>query len=229
MTPFMTITLLSVGLALMISIIYRVLTKPSEIRKVKDDMRFYKEKMNEANKAGDRAKSKEYANEMLKASQAQMKHSMKPMVATMLIFLLLLGWLHTNFGGVSADLTAEPEARFDYAGADHMISYGIVERDGLDLIQAGVDLNDDGLFSQDETFMQGDVFEYKGAYWRVAPVMEGFFMFTTQKENAVSFEMLVAKMPFDMPFLGYYLSWFWWYIFISIPATIVFRKILGVE
>jgi uncharacterized membrane protein (DUF106 family) len=55
------------------------------------------------------------------------------------------------------------------------------------------------------------------------------FFSSAEKENAVNFEMLVARMPFTVPFIGNYLTWFWWYIFISIPATMVFRKMLGVE
>ena len=62
MTPFIQITLLSIGLSLFITIVYRLLTKPDEVRKMKDDMKFYKEKMNEAKKAGDKAKMNEYAN-----------------------------------------------------------------------------------------------------------------------------------------------------------------------
>ena len=60
MTPFVEITLISIGLAFLVSIIYRIFTKPDEVRKIKDDMKFYKEKMNEANKAGDKEKASDY-------------------------------------------------------------------------------------------------------------------------------------------------------------------------
>ena len=229
MTPFVSLTLVSLGLSLMISIIYRVLTKPEEVRKVKTDMKFYKDKMSKAQKEGDKEAAAKYAGEMMKASQAQMKHSMKPMMATMLIFLLLLGWLHTNFGGVVADIGTNPDATFSYGAAEHKILYEAPGDDGEPAMRAGVDFNDDGQFDQDEIFEQDEIFPYQGAYWRPRPVMEGFFFAMTEKPDAVHFEMLVAQMPFSLPFLGSYLSWFWWYLFISIPATIVFRKLLGVE
>jgi uncharacterized membrane protein (DUF106 family) len=228
-TPFMGITLISIALSLLISVIYRVLTKPDEVRKAKEDMKFYKNKMSEAQKAGDKEKANEYAGEMMRASQTQMKHSMKPMMATMLIFFLLLGWLNSNYGGVSANLGEDPDATFGYAGEEHKIRYEKVAGESGPGFTVGVDFDDDGLFSQDETFDRGEVFLYKGAFWRANPAMEGFFIFATEKEDAVHFEMLVTRLPFALPFLGYYLTWFWWYIFISLPATIVFRKMLGVE
>ncbi len=225
MTPFLMITLISVGLSAMISVTYRLLTKPSEIRKIKDDMKFYKEKMNEAKKAGDTAKMNEYANEMLKCSQKQFRSSMKPMMATMLIFFMLLGWLHNNFGGVSADFTADPEAKFAYAEIVHDMQYETVGES----FRTRVDLNDDGVFSEDETFDEGEIFTYNGALWRPGRMMEGFYMFAQPKDNTVHFEMFIAQMPVELPFIGSYLSWFWWYIFISLPATFILRKVLGVE
>lgn len=224
MTPFVIITLLSLGLSLFITVIYRVLTKPDEIRKMKDDMKFYKEKMNKAKKAGDKAKMNEYANQMLKASQSQFRMSMKPMIVTMLVFVLLLGWLNTNFGGVTADFTEE-NPLFRYGDAEHELSYEPAE-DGF---VAGVDLNDDNEFSDDELFRNGEVFSYRDTYWRPVPATEGFYFLATEKEDAVHFEMLIARLPFTLPFLGNYISWFWWYIFISLPATFAFRKVMGVE
>lgn len=228
-TPFLGITLISIALSLMISVIYRVLTKPDEVRKAKQDMKFFKKKMSEAQKSGEKDRANEYASEMMKASQMQMKHSMKPMMATMLIFIFLLGWLNGNYGGVSADLGENPDAMFAYAGEEHDINYKKAGEEGATSFTIGVDFDDDGQFSPEETFDRGEVFSYKGAFWRANPAMEGFFMFATEKEDSIHFEMLVAQMPFELPFLGSYLTWFWWYLFLSIPSTIVFRKMLGVE
>jgi uncharacterized membrane protein (DUF106 family) len=224
-TPFLAITLVSLGLSALITIIYRFLTKPGEIRKIKGDMKFYKGKMNEAKKAGDKAKMSEYASEMLKASQKQFRMSMKPMLVTMMMFLLLLGWLNSNFGGVTADFSGDTEAVFAYGGEEHATTYEAKE-DGF---VTGVDFNDDGTFSEDERFENGEVFTYRDAFWKPGPMMEGFLMFATPKEDSVRFEMFVLELPFSLPLIGSYLSWFWWYIFISIPSTIILRKALGVE
>jgi uncharacterized membrane protein (DUF106 family) len=227
LTPFLTITFLSLGLSLAITIIYRVLTKPDEMRKIKQDMKFYKEKMNQANKEGDRAKANEYAGEMLKSSQKQFRMSMKPMMATMLIFFLLLGWLHNNFGGVTADFSSGEDASFVYAEEEHAMYYEKgADEEGF---RVGVDLNDDGTFNDEEVFSKNEVFSYGGAIWRPTATMVGLPFFQTEKEDSVHFEMFIAKMPFSLPLIGNYLTWFWWYIFISLPATFALRKLMGVE
>jgi uncharacterized membrane protein (DUF106 family) len=227
-TPFMTITLLSLGLSFSISVLYRFLTNPAEVRKAKEDMKFFREKVKEAQKSGDKQKIAEYSSEMLKASQGQFRMSMKPMVASMLVFVFLLGWLNANFGGITIDAEKDPEAAFSYGGADLGVMVSSVGDDGQ-AISASVDLDGDGTFSADERFAEGDIFEYGGAYWRLGPATQGYLFFASRVEGAVHFEMLIARMPFNMPFLGSYLSWLWWYIFLSIPSTLIFRKILGVE
>jgi uncharacterized membrane protein (DUF106 family) len=230
-SPFTSITLISLGLSFLIAFIYRVLTKPGQMKKVKEDMKFYKEKMGQAQKSGDRAKANEYASEMLKASQAQFRIGMKPMMATMLIFFLLLGWLNSAYGGVSIDFSANQTAVFSYGGTAHKVAYYKVEGDPKVTMKAGIDFNDDNSFADNEIFSQGAVFQYGGAYWRVGPKMEGFALLggSQPKADTVSFDMLVARAPFTIPFIGDYISWFWWYVFLSIPGTMVFRKLLGVE
>ncbi len=225
LSPFMIITLLSVGLSLTITIIYRVLTKPEEVRKMKDDMKFYKDKMNQAKKEGDNAKMNEYASEMLKASQTQFRMSMKPMIVTMMLFFMLLGWLNGNFGGVTASFAGDTEGRFVYQEENHTMTYD----NRTDGFTVGVDFNDDGAFSDGETFENGEIFEHKGALWRPMNTMEGFLIFQKENPESVHFDMFIAEMPFELPFIGSYLTWFWWYIFISLPATFILRKLMGVE
>ncbi len=39
----------------------------------------------------------------------------------------------------------------------------------------------------------------------------------------------VVDLPFTLPFLGSSLTWLWWYMMVSIPFGVLFRKMLGVE
>jgi uncharacterized membrane protein (DUF106 family) len=230
MTPFITITLLSLGLSAAITAIYRVLIKPEKMRKMKDDMKFYKEKMNESKKAGDMAKMNEYATEMLKASQGQFRLTMKPMLATMLMFFLLLGWLNANFGGVSADFSGGKQPRFLYGGGNYTMAYDNATEGGFTVY---VDFDGSGSYAdggaKPEVFREGQVYEMDGAYWRPVQATTGFLFFQTPKSGAVRFDMLIAKSPVEIPLIGGYLTWFWWYLFLSVPSTIAFRKIAGVE
>jgi uncharacterized membrane protein (DUF106 family) len=39
----------------------------------------------------------------------------------------------------------------------------------------------------------------------------------------------IVQLPFAIPFIGSALTWFWWYVIVSIPLGIAFRKLLRVE
>ena len=132
------VLIVSVLLSVVMSVLYRFLVNPEEIRKIKREMEFYKEKANKAQKAGDKAEMSKYTNDMLKLSSKQMGKTMKPMFASMIIFFIALSWLAGTYG-----------------------------------------------------------------------------------------EMMV-NLPFSI--FGFTeLNWFWWYLIITFPCTILFRKLLGVE
>jgi len=228
-TPFLEVTLISIGLSFLLAVIYRLLTKPGEMKKVKEDMKFFKEKMNQANKAGDKAKANEYASEMLKASQGQFRHSMKPMMVSMLVFLLLLTALNGLYGAapVYAGSVIQNPIGAGQADSGSIIlkglnhTYIIFNESGVKA--AAVDLDDDGSYSEAERFAEGSVFSHNGAYWSVsaAPKEGGRYVLASS--------ILLAKLPFPIPYIGTYLTWFWWYVFLSVPGTLIFRKLLGVD
>ena len=121
-------------LSLIVAMLYKLLTNQDEMKKIKEEMNYFKERSDQARKDGDMAKMNQYTSDMLKMSSKQFKQTMKPMFASMFIFIIVLGWLGATFG-----------------------------------------------------------------------------------------EVLITT-----PFAGFQLSWFLWYIVIAIPATMVFRKLMGV-
>jgi len=141
----------SIALSLVTSVVYRVMTNPKEMKRVKEDAKFYNEKVKKAQKAGNKEEVDRYTGEMLKASQKQMKMTMKPMFVSMIIFFLVLGTFHTTFADLVIKLPfALPLPTWETAG--------------------------------------------------------------------IPFITIAAE-----------LNWFWWYVIITLPCTIVFRKMLGVE
>jgi uncharacterized membrane protein (DUF106 family) len=139
MSAFIDVTLMSLGLAFLLSLLYRFLTNPEEMRRIKKEMKFYQDKSKEAQKAGNNEKSNEYMKQMMGASQQQFKQNMKPMLASMLIFFVVLGWMHSTFASV------------------------------------------------------------------------------------------LVQLPVTVPIAGNDLGWFWWYIILTVPCTMLFRKLLGVD
>ena len=129
----------SVVLSFIIAVIYRILTNPDDIRRIKQDMKFYRKRIKDAQSAEKVAEVQKLTNEMLKMSQKQMALMMKPMLVSAVVFFVALGWLHS------------------------------------------------------------------------------------------SVESVIVSLPFPLPFFGAELTWFWWYVIITLPATLIFRKALGVE
>jgi len=217
--PYQDIFLWSLLLSFLISLIYRVFTKPAEIRQLKKDMKFYREKANEARKQKDLKKANEYMNETMKLSQKQMRHTMKPMFITLGLVFIILGFVNQNYSGVVVETTAVDEStafgHFAYADFNHSLKAERVDS----AIKITLDANDNGDFSDDTSHPQGELFSVGNADW----VAEPLSMNQTRMDIAV-------RMPFNVPFFGMnYLGWLFWYILISLPATWIFRKALGVE
>jgi uncharacterized membrane protein (DUF106 family) len=104
--------------------------------------------MNKAKASGDKAEMEKFMSEMLKAQQKQMKQTMKPMIASVVLFFIFIGFLRETYSDVILNLP---------------------------------------------------------------------------------FTLPLASYSFPFIILRDSIGWFWWYILITIPATMLFRKLLGVE
>jgi len=133
------IMLWTIGLSFVLAIVYRLLTKPEEIRRIKANMKEIQAKVKHAQKSGDTQQVSALTSEMLKGSQQQFTQNMKPMMVSMLIFFVFIGFLRAQYQGT-----------------------------------------------------------------------------------------LIA-LPFAVPFIGATIGWFKWYILITLPFTLLFRKLMGVE
>ena len=98
--PFEEVFIFTIILAFVMAILYRILTKPEVMRKIKNDVKYYKEEMSKAKKAGDKEKMNKFMSEQMRASQKMFGQSMKPMMASMLLFLVAIGWLANQYAEV---------------------------------------------------------------------------------------------------------------------------------
>ena len=146
MTAIQEVLLISLGLSLLFALFYRFLTKPAEMKRLKEEQKFHKEKMKQAK--GNAEETNKLLGEMMKLNQKMMRSSFKPMLASLAVFFLATHFLRTTYPAFA------------------------------------------------------------------------------------------IQLPFTLPLLSYSwpflvlrdsICWFWWYILITIPATLLFRKLLGVE
>jgi len=104
MTPVIELFLWSLLLAFITALLYRVLTKPNEMRRIKKEMAELKERSGRASKSGDTKQATQLMSEMMKLNQAMFRMNMKPMMASMILFFLILGWLAARFATLAVPL-----------------------------------------------------------------------------------------------------------------------------
>jgi len=219
MLPYQEIFLISLGFFVFSSFLYRILTKPAEMRQIKKDMKFYREKSKEAQKQKDMKKANEHMSEMMKLSQKQMRNTMKPMFVTMGVALLLIGYILQSYGGIFIEMKPAGEnistGQFSYAA----FSYPARAEKINDQIKITLDINGNGDFSDDTAYSKDDLLQTGSLRWSVEPLD----MNKTQMNLAVA-------IPFTLPVFGWtYMSLIMWYILVSFPVMWISRKMLGVE
>jgi len=94
----------SIVISFIITIIYKFLGDQKEMKRIKSDLKVYREKINECKKRQDTEEMNRYMNEMLKLSQKQLRINMKPMFISSILFLIFLTWMSGAYADVQANL-----------------------------------------------------------------------------------------------------------------------------
>lgn len=96
-TPFEEILIVSVILAFITALIYKVLINQGDMRRLKEEMKFYQDKIKSAQKGSDKEAVSKLSSEMLKLSSRQFRMSMKPLMVSGLMFVLVIGWIGAQY------------------------------------------------------------------------------------------------------------------------------------
>jgi len=97
---YLEFTLVLIDMALVTALLYRLLTNPEKMRALKSQTNELKDKSSKAQKSGDTKESQRLMVEMLKANQQMMQSNMKPLMASLLFFVLIIGLLTGKYSGV---------------------------------------------------------------------------------------------------------------------------------
>ena len=224
-SPTTEVLLISIGLGILLAALYRALVDQKKVSALKTDLDRLKKESSEAQKAGNKAEAERLTKELMRASSGQAKMSMKPMMASLVIFGITLWFLATVYGPVlefpttatGTGLGSVKEGVFQYQGEN--LSFVYYESSGP---KVKMDLNGNGFEDDAEKPFNEVLFERGPLMWKATATAE------KEGQTIVSFAPDIVTLPFALPFLGGTISWFWWYILVSIPVNIVFRKLLGV-
>ena len=210
------VAVISLFMSLLLVVLSKFLTNQKELKRIKQEVQDYESKIKEAKKAGDQKAAADYSSKKLKVAMGQFNESRKSMMVSMVVGLIAIYVLQAGYTGFSfnveqSTLDNSPVLKGSLADGKQVVFY--------DSSNLALDMNKNSVFEQEEKFKIEDV----------TPYNDGFLKFKEPKNGKASAEIIVAKSPFRMPFVGYEMSWFVLYLFITLATTLIFRKLLDVQ
>jgi len=242
---FTDVYILSLVLSLMIALIYRFLSNPAELKRLKEEDKLYTERMKKARKDGNKEESDKILTESLKIKQQLMKSQSRSMIVSLLAFIIFVSVVFVPNYGPYIEVQTEEAAipGFDDARTGTFTFRGesfdvVVYDEGK---KTRFDLDRDGDFADEsENEMWDLIFDKDGFFWRFAGPHQGGFL-QAAKTGVFVYTPDIVTLPFPIPFLGWefngfplvylatHTNWFWIYVLITIPCIPLFRKLLGME
>jgi len=98
--PITEVTIFTILLAFIISLIYRVLVDQKEVKRIKEQLKSYSEKIKKAQKSGNMKEVNKFTDEMLHLQREQFGKTFKPMMVTFLVFLVAIEFFKAHYSKV---------------------------------------------------------------------------------------------------------------------------------
>ena len=201
--PAVAIILLFAVTLFIINLCYRFLMNQKEAKAIKERTKELNSQMKIAQKAGEKEKVSQLMSDMLKENNRLMKMSLKPMLVSMVLVILILPSLGVTYSDVAAKQDAN---NVTLNNNNYQLT---ISGDNVTLSSGGIALT--CMLPCTEQDIGGDV-------WNL------------QKDgDNVKFARVVAVTPVPLPFIGSDRGWFSWYLIVSIPLMILMRKILKIS
>jgi len=224
MTAILEVLLYSLGLSVVLALLYKVLINPVEAKKAKSEVESYKTRIKEARKAGNMEEVNKLTMESLKVQQKSFSLTTKPMMLSFLLFFVFWAVIGSMYGGFCVQV--DPEVPGDCSQTTNGGPFTLVSEHTMEFIE-----NEEGnLVVIDGTeYKNGDFIELDGTHYQVFTVeaFSLFTMFSAPADNKVDFSLLLGRTPFNTPFIGNYVNWISFYILVTFPASMLFRKLFG--
>ncbi|MBY6294242.1 DUF106 domain-containing protein [Nanohaloarchaea archaeon H01] len=218
--PYVALAFFSASLAAVFSIIYWLLLDIEKNKKLKEKISDTQDLMKEARKNDNSEKASEHMQKTMELNQKMMMLNFKPMIATMVFVALIFPWLGATFSP-AVDMNqvgnSTYEGKFTYAGQTTSIQ--VTESNETDTLEIG-----------DQKVTEGERFNHMKTEWefkRFGEKKGG--LFSSGNGQVTQLSGVFVDLPFGIPLAGNELNWLGFYIFIAMPLTFLFRKLLGVQ
>ncbi len=205
------IILFSIVVLVVINVFYRILINQDEVLDIKDRMKHLEEESKKYKNEPE--KTKEYFGKIMDENRKLTKLSLKPMLVSFAIIMVMLPIMSIFYTDFSAPLNS------NNTGNVTIGSFFLVK----------IDNNTIQLMQNDTQTLICNMPCMKTIDGKVFNIHNETVDVDGNKEEHVRFSRIVIETPVAIPFVGRDLGWIWLYIMLSIPLTIVVKKLMGVK
>ncbi len=197
--PALSVVVYGTLVLFLINIFYKILINQNDARQIKQRSKELNKEMQQANKEKNTERSKKLLDELLAENNRLMKLTMKPMLTSFIIVIVMLPVLSGLYGDKFVELA-------DNKGAVKLndVSYQLSKT--ANTVTVG-----DVQCELPCTQQLGD-YSYK--------IME--------ESDKIKFAPIVAITPAAIPLIGDTFGWLGWYIITSIPIAFLLRKMMKI-
>lgn len=200
MNSTLFVLLFSLFVLFVINLGYRFFMNQRDAKSINVRVKELNEQSKAARKQGDHKKASEIMSESFREKSKLTKMSLKPMLLSFAIVLVLLPMLSNVYGDRIVDVK-ETRANITIDGSFYDVTVS-----GKTVSVGNVTC---------ETPCRENI---AGGLWNIKT-----------SGSSVEFSRIVALLPVSLPFLGDDLGWLGWYIVISIPVMVLQRRLLKIH
>lgn len=243
-----TIALVSVGMTLLSTLVRNAVLDKGKLKEQKEKLKHHQEQMKEAQKKKDMKGMQHHQQQMLEVSMEQMRHGMKPMLFTLIPFILVFQWMGGNFGDIgnlhNVTITAlvpdgvklaDLSATGDHSVMGNTVSWNFTKLESQYTGEVNMTVTSDSPPQRDlppRVTVSYTTHEVKAESYEAGtgtgsldvkagpPETEGNkAVYSITYANTSSYK--VASV------LGWELGWFGWYFIASFASSMIFNKLIG--
>lgn len=190
----------------LINIFYKILIKQRDAKALKERVNAIRDEMKAAQKERNTDKTGELMKEFLSNQNKLMRMTLKPMLVSFIIFILILPLINGMFGDVSVP-AADGAGNVTLGGATY-----VTTKTGANLTASDA-RSGASVFACELPCTQ----TLDETTWKI-----------NQREDKVVFARVITHLPVPLPYFGSMLGWLGWYFLCSIPLALIVRRLLKI-
>ena len=230
---FWSIVLVSLGVSLLITFVYKWMTDQNMMKSLKEEMKNFKEEMKAFK--DDPAKVMAIQKRAMETNMKYMMHSMKPTLVTFLPIIIIFGWLNANL----AFEPIMPGQEFTTTVTFDKGITGNIVLDAPDKIELISEAEQKIVNQQAEWKLKGETGEYLLGYEYEGNTYSKDLLITSEKgykkpikkikEDGVKTITINHDKVKPLNLFGWKIGWLGTYIIFSIAFSMTIRKLLKIH